>query len=43
MPLTSALRQLWRTGRVYRDNTTLIDPRTGHTAPTLQPRRDASL
>ncbi|HEX5058869.1 MAG TPA: fatty acid desaturase [Kofleriaceae bacterium] len=43
MPLPRALGQLWRTGRVYQDNTTLIDPRTGRTAPTLQPRRDASL
>jgi fatty acid desaturase len=38
MPLTSALRGLYCTGRVYRDDTTLIDPRTGHTAPALQPR-----
>ena len=38
MPLTSALAQLWRTGRVYRDATTLIDPRSGVTSPALQPR-----
>jgi fatty acid desaturase len=38
MSLPSALRQLWRTGRVYRDETTLIDPRSGQTHPTLLPR-----
>lgn len=38
MPLPQALRQLYRTGRVYRDDTTLIDPRTGATHPALQPR-----
>jgi fatty acid desaturase len=37
MPWTQALRQLYRSGRVYRDDTTLIDPRTGVTAPTLRP------
>ena len=38
MPLPRALRQLYRTGRVYLDDTTLIDPRTGDTHPALQPR-----
>ena len=38
MPLLAALRGLYSTGRVYQDNTTLIDPRSGRTAPTLQPR-----
>lgn len=37
MPLTAAVRQLYRTGRVFRDDTTLIDPRTGQTSSTLQP------
>lgn len=40
MPLPAALRQLYRTGRVYRDDTTLIDPRTGMTSPALQPAPD---
>lgn len=38
MPLGSALRQLHRTSRVYKDAVTLIDPRTGREYPTLQPR-----
>ena len=38
MPLALALRQLYQTGRVFRDATTLIDPRTGRISPTLQPR-----
>lgn len=38
MPLFRALRELFRTARVYRDNTTLIDPHTGMTWPTLMPR-----
>ena len=38
MPLTSAVRRLWQTGRVYRNPTTLVDPQTGETSPTLQPR-----
>jgi fatty acid desaturase len=37
MPLASALGLLHRTARVYRDATTLIDPRTGQTFPTLMP------
>lgn len=38
MPLQTAIRRLHNTARVYRDNTTLIDPRTGQTWPTLAPR-----
>jgi fatty acid desaturase len=38
MPLPRALRQLYSTGRVYRDDTTLIEPRSGVTAPALRPR-----
>jgi fatty acid desaturase len=37
LPLHTAIRQLHRTARVYRDDTTLLDPRTGETWPTLQP------
>ncbi len=37
MPLTTALRQLYRSGRVYRDDTTLIEPRDGYTSPALRP------
>ncbi|HEX2685876.1 MAG TPA: hypothetical protein VHN14_04630, partial [Kofleriaceae bacterium] len=38
LPLTAAIRRLHHTARVYRDNTTLIDPNTGETWPTLLPR-----
>lgn len=38
MPMGRALTQLYRTARVYRDDVTLIDPPTGLTWPTLQPR-----
>jgi len=38
MPLTSALVRLYRTARVYKDDTTLIDPPSGETFPTLMPR-----
>lgn len=38
MPLGRALRQLYRTARVYKDSLTLIDPHTGETWPTLVPR-----
>jgi fatty acid desaturase len=41
MGLMRALRQLHRTARVYLDNTTLIDPHTGATWPTLLPRETA--
>ncbi|HEY0193471.1 MAG TPA: fatty acid desaturase, partial [Kofleriaceae bacterium] len=37
MPLFAALRQLYQTARVYQDEVTLIDPRSGQTWPTLQP------
>lgn len=37
MPLAAALGMLHRTARVYRDATTLIDPRTGATFSTLMP------
>lgn len=37
MPLTSAVRQLHRTARVYKDAITLVDPRTGREFPTLLP------
>ena len=39
MPLASALRELHRTARVYKDPVTLFDPRTGAEFPTLLPRR----
>jgi len=38
LPLPAAIRRLHNTARVYLDNTTLIDPRTGQTWPTLAPR-----
>jgi fatty acid desaturase len=41
MPLTTALVKLYNTARVYKDNTTLIDPPSGNTWPTLVPRDDA--
>jgi fatty acid desaturase len=37
LPLFTAIRRLHRTARVYRDDTTLIDPHTGETWPTLTP------
>ncbi|HTL36477.1 MAG TPA: fatty acid desaturase, partial [Kofleriaceae bacterium] len=37
MPLGRALRRLHGTARVYKDAVTLVDPRTGHEYPTLQP------
>jgi len=37
MPLGRALAELHRTARVYKDATTLIDPRTGREFPTLLP------
>ena len=42
MSLFRALGKLYRTARVYRDNTTLIDPPTGLTWPTLVPRTPAA-
>jgi fatty acid desaturase len=38
LPLVAAIRRLHETSRVYRDDVTLIDPRTGETWPTLMPR-----
>lgn len=38
MPLATALRQLHRTARVYKDAVTLVNPRTGEEFPTLMPR-----
>jgi fatty acid desaturase len=38
LPLLEALRRLHHTARVYRDDTTLIDPHTGQTWSTLLPR-----
>ncbi len=37
MPLHRALSELHRTARVYKDATTLVDPRTGQEFPTLMP------
>jgi fatty acid desaturase len=42
MPLTAALRALHRTARVYKDETTLVDPLTGAEHPTLLPKVNAS-
>jgi fatty acid desaturase len=38
LPLGEALRRLYHTARVYQDDTTLIDPPSGRTFPTLLPR-----
>ncbi len=40
MSIGAALARLHRTGRVYEDATTLVDPRTGAHFPTLAPRDD---
>lgn len=37
MPLRAALARVFATGRVYRDSTTLVDPRSGGQWPTLSP------
>lgn len=37
MPLRTAVRELHRTARVYKDAVTLIDPRTGREYSTLRP------
>lgn len=42
MPVFTALHALYRTGRVYKDATTLVDPRTGGEWPTLAPRELAA-
>jgi len=41
MPLGTALGALHRTARIYKDDTTLVDPRTGAEFPTLMPRARA--
>ena len=41
MPLGAAIRRLHCTARVYEDATTLLDPTTGLTYPTLLPRAPA--
>ncbi|HET7505465.1 MAG TPA: fatty acid desaturase [Kofleriaceae bacterium] len=38
LTLPEAIRRLHRTCRVYLDDTTLVDPHTGQTFPTLMPR-----
>jgi fatty acid desaturase len=38
MPLRTAMRELHRTARVYKDASTLIDPRSGREYSTLLPR-----
>jgi fatty acid desaturase len=38
MPLATALYELHRTARVYKDDVTLVDPSTGCEYPTLMPR-----
>jgi len=38
LPLTVAVRRLFDTPRVYRDDLTLVDPPSGRTWPTLLPR-----
>ncbi|HVV87397.1 MAG TPA: hypothetical protein VHE35_30355, partial [Kofleriaceae bacterium] len=41
MPLGRALLALHRTARVYRDDVTLTDPRSGAVWPVLLPREPA--
>lgn len=43
MPLTTAIAELHRTARVYKDATTLIDPKSGREFPTLLPRSAPAL
>lgn len=38
LPMTEALRRIYNSARVYKDDVTLIDPPSGNTFPTLQPR-----
>jgi fatty acid desaturase len=38
MPLGKALVELHRSARIYKDDTTLVDPKTGEEFPTLMPR-----
>jgi fatty acid desaturase len=41
MPLGAALLALHRTARIYKDDVTLVDPKTGQEFPTLMPRARA--
>jgi fatty acid desaturase len=41
MPLRTALGELYRTARVYKDAVTLIDPRTGREYATLLPDQES--
>jgi fatty acid desaturase len=41
MPLTTAMKQLYATARVYQDDVTLIDPPSGQTWPAIVPRTPA--
>lgn len=43
MPFLAALSRVFETGRVYRDSTTLVDPRTGGLWSTLSTPRASSL
>jgi fatty acid desaturase len=43
MSLPRALLQLHRTARVYKDDHTLVDPRTGNEWPTLVPTAEYQL
>jgi hypothetical protein len=38
MPMSTALREINRTGRVYKDAVTLYDPDTGREWPAILPR-----
>ena len=38
LPIATALHRIYRTGRIYKDATTLVDPRSGGAWPTLLPR-----
>jgi len=38
LPILTALHRLYRTGRVYKDDTTIVDPRTHGEFATLAPR-----
>ena len=42
MPLTTALLEINRTARVYKDAVTLYDPDTGREWPALLPRERAA-
>jgi fatty acid desaturase len=38
MPKWRALRELYRTARIYKNSTTLVHPKTGKTYPVVQPK-----